>query len=73
MEQNLKLDNGEEEDRIDASMYRRLVGRLLYLQATKRPDITYAVNVLSQFVSYPRQNHWGAAIRVLRYLKGTLV
>ena len=47
-----------------------MVGRLLYLQAT-RPDITYAVNVLSQFVADPRQNHLDAAHHVLRYLKAT--
>ncbi|KAJ0453901.1 putative RNA-directed DNA polymerase [Helianthus annuus] len=70
MEQNLKLGKGEEEDKVDSSQYRRLVGRLLYLQAT-RPDITYAVNVFSQFVTDPRQNHMDAAIRVLRYLKST--
>lgn len=71
MEQNLKLNKGEDEDRVDASVYRRLVGRVLYLQAT-RPDITYSVNVLSQFVSDPRQSHWNVAMRVLRYLKTTL-
>ncbi|KAL7596004.1 hypothetical protein Lser_V15G30641 [Lactuca serriola] len=71
MEQNLKLDKGDDADKVDASTYRRLVGRLLYLQAT-RPDITYIVNVLSQFVSDPRQNHCDAAMRVLRYLKNTL-
>lgn len=69
-EQGTKLDKGEEEARVDAAQYRRLVGRLLYLQAT-RPDITYAVNVLSQFVTDPRRNHSEAANRVLRYLKGT--
>ncbi|KAI3701667.1 hypothetical protein L6452_26909 [Arctium lappa] len=69
-EQGTKLDKGEEEARVDATQYRRLVERLLYLQAT-RPDVTYAVNVLSQFVSDPRQNHLQAANRVLRYLKGT--
>ncbi|GJZ52331.1 putative reverse transcriptase, RNA-dependent DNA polymerase, LTR copia-type gag-polypeptide [Tanacetum coccineum] len=67
--QGTKLDKGEEEARIDATQYQRLVGRLLYLQAT-RPDITYAVNILSQFVSDPCQNHFEAANRVLRYLKG---
>nr|GFB09121.1 hypothetical protein [Tanacetum cinerariifolium] len=69
-EQGTKLDKGEEEARVDATQYRRLVGRMLYLQAT-RPDVTYAVNVLSQFVSDPRQNHLKAGKRVLRYLKGT--
>ncbi|XP_042753221.1 secreted RxLR effector protein 161-like [Lactuca sativa] len=70
MEQNLKLDKNEEEEKVDVGKYRRLVGRLLYLQAT-RPDISYSVNVLSQFVSNPRQNHMNAVTRVLRYLKAT--
>ncbi|KAJ0494661.1 putative RNA-directed DNA polymerase [Helianthus annuus] len=70
MEQNLKLGKCEEEPRVDSNQYRRLVGRLLYLQAT-RPDIAYAVNVLSQFVSDPRRSHMEAANRVLRYLKAT--
>ncbi|XP_071718002.1 secreted RxLR effector protein 161-like [Rutidosis leptorrhynchoides] len=68
MEPNLKLDKGEEEEKVDANQYRRLVGRLLYLQAT-HPDITYSVNVLSQFVADPRSNHMEAATRVLCYLK----
>ncbi|KAI3692000.1 hypothetical protein L6452_31805 [Arctium lappa] len=70
IEQGLKLDKGENEPSVDASQYRRLIGRLLYLQAT-RPDITYSVNVLSQFVADPRNNHLEAANRVLRYLKAT--
>ncbi|GJS25459.1 uncharacterized mitochondrial protein-like protein [Tanacetum coccineum] len=70
MEPNIKLDKGEDDVRVDASKYRRLVGRLLYLQAT-RPDLAYSVNVLSQFVSDPRQMHMEAAMRVLRYLKAT--
>lgn len=57
--------------REDARKYRRLVGRLLYLKAT-RPDISYSVNVRSQFVVDPRQNHMEKAFRVLRYLKSTL-
>ncbi|KAI3494584.1 hypothetical protein L1887_40716 [Cichorium endivia] len=70
IEQNLKLDRGETEEQVDASQYRRLIGRLMYLQAT-RPNVTYAVNALSQFVANPRQTHMEALTRVLRYLKGT--
>lgn len=47
--------------------YRRLVGRLLYLNYS-RPDLTYALQQLSQFVTCPRQSHWHAAMHVLRYL-----
>jgi hypothetical protein len=43
----------------------------MYLVNT-RPDICYAVNVLSQFMSQPRQTHWIAAKHVLRYLQGTI-
>ncbi|GKA20495.1 putative RNA-directed DNA polymerase [Tanacetum coccineum] len=70
MEQNLKLDKCDKAACVDGNQYRRLIGKLLYLQAT-RPDITYAVNILSQFVSDPRQPHMDAANRVLCYLKGT--
>lgn len=50
--------------------YKRLVGRLLYLNFT-RPDITHAVQKLSQFVGSPRQDHWTTTMHVLRYLKGS--
>nr|KAJ0186336.1 hypothetical protein LSAT_V11C900467180 [Lactuca sativa] len=68
MERNLKLDNEEEDDHVDASEYRRLIGRFPYLQAT-RPDLAYSINVLSQFVLDPQQRHFDAAMRVLRDLK----
>ncbi|XP_021893295.1 uncharacterized protein LOC110811191 isoform X1 [Carica papaya] len=48
--------------------YRRLVGIMLYLNMT-RPDITFAVQQHSQFMSKPTQSHWDASIHVLRYLK----
>ncbi|KAL2335001.1 hypothetical protein Fmac_016214 [Flemingia macrophylla] len=54
----------------DESTYRCLIGRLLYLTTT-RPDISYAVQQLSQFVSKPLDIHYQAATRVLRYLKGS--
>lgn len=68
MEQNLKLSKMDQEPLTDAARYRRLVGRLLYLTVT-RPDITYSVQILSQFLDKPRQPHYLAATRVLRYLK----
>ncbi|GJW21740.1 putative RNA-directed DNA polymerase [Tanacetum coccineum] len=70
IEQNLKLNRAENKPKVDASRYRRIVGRLLYLQAT-RPDITYSVNILSQFMADPRQPHLNAAHRILHYLKAT--
>jgi hypothetical protein len=52
----------------DIPSYRRLVGRLLYLNAT-RPDITFSTQQLSQFLSAPTHAHYNAAIRILCYLK----
>ena len=51
-----------------AESYRRLVGRLIYLSFT-RPDLAYSVHILSQFLQEQRQDHWEAALRVVRYLK----
>ncbi|KAI3723909.1 hypothetical protein L2E82_35671 [Cichorium intybus] len=70
MEQNLRLEKEDASPEVDESKYRRLVGRLLYLTVT-RPDITFSVNQLSQFINKPRQSHMDAALRVLRYLKAT--
>ena len=54
----------------DKERYQRLVGKLIYLSHT-RPDIAYAVSVISQFMHQPQDDHLEAALRVVRYLKGT--
>ncbi|KAK2977872.1 hypothetical protein RJ640_020216 [Escallonia rubra] len=56
---------------VNASLFRSLVGSLLYLSAT-RPDIMYATSLLSRFMLKPSRIHYGAAKRVLRYIQGTL-
>ncbi|CAM8997450.1 unnamed protein product [Rhodiola kirilowii] len=53
----------------DPLEYRRLVGKLVYLNVT-RPDIAFPVHVLSQFLASPTTEHLQAATRVLRYIKG---
>nr|XP_028960130.1 uncharacterized protein LOC114825561 [Malus domestica] len=69
MEENLKLSPTEGQILHDASKYRRLVGKLIYLTITK-PEISYAVHVLSQYMQQPRKPHLDAVHRLLRYLKG---
>ncbi|XP_062099985.1 secreted RxLR effector protein 161-like [Humulus lupulus] len=54
----------------DPSLYRTLVGSLVYLTIT-RPDIAYAVHIVSQFVASPTTVHWATVLRILRYLRGT--
>ncbi|XP_042023004.1 uncharacterized mitochondrial protein AtMg00810-like [Salvia splendens] len=64
----LKIEEGGK--LADRGRYQRLVGKLIYLAHT-RPDIAYAVGVVSQFMHQPQENHMEAALRIVRYLKGT--
>nr|GAT42892.1 polyprotein [Mycena chlorophos] len=61
----------EKKDAMRNVPYRAVVGSLLWIANGTRPDIAYAVGVLSQFLSNPGRVHWEAAKRVVRYLKGT--
>jgi hypothetical protein len=45
------------------------VGRLIYLSVT-RPELSYCVHMLAQFMQHPRQERWEVALRIVRYLKG---
>ena len=55
----------------DVSLYRQLVGSLIYLTVT-RPGIAYVVHIVSQFMDAPRAIHYTVVLPILRYVKGTL-
>lgn len=63
----LNVDKGAE---VDSTLFKQLVGSLMYLTAT-RPDIAHSVSLISRFMEHPKENHFLAAKRILRYLKGT--
>ncbi|CAL2225682.1 unnamed protein product [Prunus armeniaca] len=68
---NEKLRKEDGSSKANESVYRSLIGSLLYLTTT-RPDIMYATSLLSRFMQNPSQIHYGAAKRILRYLQGTI-
>ena len=66
---NWKKIDTLEDDEADPTLYRQLVGSLMYLVNT-RPNICYAVNTLNLFMVEPRRAHWAAAKHILIYLRG---
>ncbi|XP_051143419.1 secreted RxLR effector protein 161-like [Andrographis paniculata] len=70
MNPNEKLSSDDETGFADASKFRSLVGRLVYLTHT-RLDIAFPVGLVSRFMHRPSKQHYGAAKRILRYLAGT--
>ena len=54
----------------DPTIFRQLVGSLNYLTIT-RPDISFAVQQVSQFMHTPRRLHLAAVHRIIKYLRGT--
>jgi hypothetical protein len=70
MKVNLKLHQADGDLLSDPSMYGQLVGSLNYLTIT-RPDISFTVQQVSQFMQAPCQTHLAAVCHLLRYLKGT--
>jgi hypothetical protein len=56
--------------KVDNTLFKQLVGSLMYLTAT-RPDIAYSVSLISRFMEDPKESHFMAAKRILRYLQGT--
>ncbi|XP_038887093.1 secreted RxLR effector protein 161-like [Benincasa hispida] len=68
IEANAKLSNMSKGVLVSKERYQRLVGKLIYLSHT-RPDISYAVSMVSQFMQSPYEKHMRAVERILRYLK----
>ncbi|XP_060202729.1 secreted RxLR effector protein 161-like [Lycium barbarum] len=65
-----RLDLDEPGSPANETMYRGIIGSLLYLTVS-RPDIMFNVNFCARFQSSPKESHLKAAKRILRYLKGT--
>ncbi|XP_038890649.1 uncharacterized mitochondrial protein AtMg00810-like [Benincasa hispida] len=67
---NLNLIESADDVPVNKERYQRLVGKLIYLSHT-RPDISYAVSLVSQFMQAPYGRHMEAVTRFLRYLKSS--
>jgi hypothetical protein len=71
MELNVHLTPTDDESLKDPTRYCHIVGSLIFLGVT-RPDISYSVHILSQFISAPTQIHYSHLLRVLCYLRRTI-
>jgi histone deacetylase 1/2 len=69
--ETLSLVQGDPLGPEDSTQYRSIVGALQYLTLT-RPDISFSVNKVCQFLHAPTTSHWSAVKRILRYIRGTL-
>jgi hypothetical protein len=71
LEQNVKLSANEGDLVEDTTMYRHIVGSLIYIIIT-RQDLSYAVGMVSQFMKTPQKPHLDAMRHILKYIKHTL-
>nr|XP_017239931.1 PREDICTED: uncharacterized mitochondrial protein AtMg00810-like [Daucus carota subsp. sativus] len=71
LEYEVKLNAEDGELLSNPTLYRQLVGSLIYLTVT-RPDIAHAVHIVSQFMTAPRTPHFSAVLHILRYVKGSI-
>nr|GEU91898.1 hypothetical protein [Tanacetum cinerariifolium] len=66
--EKFKPNTGKPVDQLENS---RAIGFLMYAMKSNRPDIAYAVGILSRFTSNPSRQHWKAITRIFKYLRGT--
>ena len=67
-----KFDNEDSKRLENPKIYREIVGSLIYLMTCSRPDISYVVSKLSQYMNKPTEAHLRVARNVLKYLKGSI-
>ncbi|XP_065627110.1 secreted RxLR effector protein 161-like [Quercus suber] len=70
MAANAKLIIDPSGESVDVTLYRSIIGCLLYLTAS-RPDISFSVGVCSRFQSNPKVSHLNAIKRIIKYVSGT--
>lgn len=66
----LKLSKEDCNNNVNPTLYKSMIGSLMYSTAT-RLDIMYAVSLVSRFMETPKETHWQAAKRILRFVNGT--
>jgi len=71
MATNCYLDSDEKGASVDQTKFRALIGSLLYLTAS-RPDIMFSVCLCARFQSNPKEAHFTAVKRIMKYLQGTI-
>ncbi|XP_066383177.1 aspartyl protease family protein At5g10770-like [Miscanthus floridulus] len=71
MENRLRLSKNDKSPSVDKTKYRSVIGSLRYLVNT-RPDIAYAMGIVSRYMEDPKGSHWAAVKQILRYLSGTM-
>ncbi|GAU35215.1 hypothetical protein TSUD_204910 [Trifolium subterraneum] len=71
IEVNPRLELDDTGENVNSTLYRQMVGSLRYL-CNSRPDLSFAVGVVSRFVESPKQSHMVAVKRILRYVQGTM-
>jgi hypothetical protein len=70
MATDIKLNKYDEGSYVDPTLYKRLVGIFMYLTTTK-PDIMFAISLISRFMETPKSTHWQAGKTILRYVART--
>ncbi|XP_074378125.1 secreted RxLR effector protein 161-like [Apium graveolens] len=70
-EPSIKLRDDSTKEPVNLMLFKSLIGSLRYLTFT-HPDIMYAVGLVSRYIKKPKQDHFMAAKRILRYIEGTL-